>query len=141
MPELATLSPARRTELLIKPLGDEGRYVVKDPRTDEFFQLGEKEHFLLMQLDGERTSDEICAAFIEQFGEPLSEDGLVEFIELARGQSLLQPAGGDASAPGDLGALPQPRPPARQSILQWRKSLWDPDRFFTWLAPRIGFFW
>ena len=29
----------------------------------------------------------------------------------------------------------------RQSILYWRKSLFDPDRFLTWLAPRLWFFW
>jgi multidrug resistance efflux pump len=28
-----------------------------------------------------------------------------------------------------------------QSILFWRKSLFDPDRFFDWLVPKIGFFW
>jgi multidrug efflux pump subunit AcrA (membrane-fusion protein) len=132
MPELATPLPAHRPELLIRPLSDEGRYVVKDPRSGEFFQLGEAEHFLLMQFDGQRTIDEIRAAFAEQFGEPLSEDDLGEFIELARSQGLLQLASPVASAPGS---------PARQSLLHWRKSLWDPDRFFTWLAPRIGFFW
>ncbi len=81
MPEPATLLPARRLELLIRPLGDQGQYVVKDPQTGEFFHLGEAEHFLLMQLDGQRTADEILAAFAEQFGEPLSEDDLDEFIE------------------------------------------------------------
>src|SRR5262249_24985844 len=29
----------------------------------------------------------------------------------------------------------------RQSILYWRKSLLDPDRLFTWLAPRLRLFW
>jgi multidrug resistance efflux pump len=28
-----------------------------------------------------------------------------------------------------------------QSILFWRKSLFDPDNFFGWLVPKIGFFW
>src|SRR5262249_49748499 len=35
-----------------------------------------------------------------------------------------------------------PNPPRpRQSILHWRLSLFDPDRLFTWLAPKIKFFW
>jgi multidrug resistance efflux pump len=141
MPQLATLLPARRTELLIRPLGDDGRFVVKDPRTGAFFQLGEAEHLLLTQLDGERTTEEIRAAFAAQFGEPLAEDDLDEFLELARSQGLLQSPHGDPSAPGNGAAWTQPRLPARQSILHWRRSLWDPDRFFTGLAPRIWFFW
>ena len=131
MPDLATPLPARRPELLIRPLGEEGRYVVKDPRTGEFFQIGVAEHFLLTQFDGERTAEAVRAAYAERFGEPLSQDDLDEFIELARAQGFLRAEEGTSSVAAG----------GRQSILHWRKSLWDPDRFFTWLAPRVGFFW
>jgi multidrug resistance efflux pump len=137
MPALTTL-PAHRTELLIQPLGDDGRSVVKDPQTGAFFQFGEAEHFLLTRLDGERTADDLRTAFAEQFGEPLSGDELDEFIEQARGQGLLQPASGVAS---EFPSPTSPGAPARLHILHWRKSLWDPDCFFTWLAPRITFVW
>jgi multidrug efflux pump subunit AcrA (membrane-fusion protein) len=152
MPDLAMLLPARRPDLLIRAVGNPGPYVVKDPHTGEFFHIGVAEHFLLTQLDGQQTAEAVCAAYAERFGEPLSEADLGEFVELARSQGLLQPASGVASAPRELSALTQPGSPelpaltqpgspARQSILHWRKSLWDPDRFFTWLAPRIGFCW
>jgi multidrug resistance efflux pump len=141
MPDLVTLPPARRPDLVIRPLGDQGRYVVKDPRTGAFFHLGEAEHFLLTQFDASRTAAAVCAAYAERFGEPLSEDDLDEFIEQARGQGLLQSGSGCASAPRELPALTPPGSPARPSILHWRKSLWDPDRLFTRLAPRIWFFW
>jgi multidrug resistance efflux pump len=156
MAELTELLPARRPELLIKPFGDKGQYVVKDPRSGEFFHLGEKEYFLLTRLDGVRTADEISLGFAEQFGESLTEDELDEFIELVRGQGLLQAETRIAPVPGELPvALPisvqresslerdvkKPVSPRRQSILHWRRSLWDPDRFFSWMVPRIGFFW
>jgi hypothetical protein len=141
MPDLVTLLPARRTGLLLRPLGDQGRYVVKDPRTGAFFHLGEEEHFLLTQLDESRTAEAVCAAYAERFGKPLSEDDLDEFVEQVRGQGLLQSVSGVASAPRELPARTHPGSPARQSILHWRKSLWDPDRLFTRLAPRIGFVW
>src|SRR5262245_1110703 len=48
--------PARRPELLLRPLGEQGRYVVKDPHTGGFFLLGEQEFFLFEQLDGERDA-------------------------------------------------------------------------------------
>jgi multidrug resistance efflux pump len=141
MPDLLSLLPARRPELLIRPLSKAGRYVVKDPGSNAFFQLGEKEHFLLVRLDGERSANEICAAFGAQFGERLSQEDLDEFIELANSEGLLQSANGVASAPRELPALTQTDSSARQSIFHWRKNLWDPDRFFIWLAPQIRFFW
>src|SRR5215471_19303276 len=48
--------PARRSDLVIRALGEEGRYVVKDPRTSAYFQFGTEEHFLLAHLDGRQTA-------------------------------------------------------------------------------------
>ena len=48
---------------------------------------------------------------------------------------MLRPAAGEEPADAP------PAPAGRQSILHWRKSLWDPDRLFTRLAPRLRFFW
>jgi multidrug resistance efflux pump len=28
-----------------------------------------------------------------------------------------------------------------QGLLSWRINLFDPDRFFTWVQPKLGFFW
>jgi multidrug efflux pump subunit AcrA (membrane-fusion protein) len=141
MPELATLLPVRRPELLIRPLGDEGQHVIKDPRSGAFFHFGKKEHFLLLQLEGKLTVGEVRVAFTERFGEPLSEDDLDAFIDLVRSQGLLQSASGAASASEKNPALTPSDSPARQSILHWRRSFWDPDRLFGWLVARIGFFW
>src|SRR5262249_33964161 len=149
MPDLATLLPVRRPELLVKPLGDEGRYVVKDPRRGEFFQLGAKEHFLLMQLEGERTAETISAAYAERLGERLSEEELDEFIVVVRSQGFLQDETADrcgagflpaTSADRQVGNLPHASRP-RPNILYWRRSFFDPDRLFTWLAPKLWFLW
>jgi putative peptide zinc metalloprotease protein len=135
MPDVAATLPARRPELLVRPLGEDGRFVVKDPLTGEFFQIGEAERFLLERLDGRHDADAVRAAFEEKFGEPLSEDDLQGFLDTAEEQGFLQPTAGEE--PADA-----PRTPAgRQSILHWRKSLWDPDRLFTRLAPKLWFFW
>ena len=90
MTTLATQLPARRTDLVIRPIGDGGRYVVKIPHTNDYFHLREEEHFLLLQLDGEKDSDAVCTAFAESFDEPLTEEDLDGFLEMARGQGLLQ---------------------------------------------------
>ena len=42
---------------------------------------------------------------------------------------------------GFRGLTPPARQKKRQSILYWRRSIIDPDRPFTWLEPKIRFFW
>ena len=58
MTVLTTQLPTRRTDLVIRPIGEGGRYVVKIPGTNDYFHLGEEEHFLLLQLDGKREIGE-----------------------------------------------------------------------------------
>src|SRR5262245_8691488 len=147
----ASALPTRRTDLIIRPLGERGRFVVKDPGTGSYFHLGEQEHFLLLQLSGEHAAAEVCRAFEERFAEPLSAADLDGFLALARGKGLLEGAQRDAGSPVQetapaVSTAPAPRPavaPARfrQSILYWRASLVDPDRFCTWLEPKIRWVW
>jgi multidrug efflux pump subunit AcrA (membrane-fusion protein) len=139
--------PARRSELVIQPLGDHGPYVVKDPGTGAYYHLGEEEHFLLMLLDGGREAEAIRAAFAERFGQSLSDEDLQEFLTLAKERRFLQGEGqpdtppreepDDPSDPMSLGG----KAPFGLRILYWRKNFFDPDRFFNWLAPKIWWFW
>lgn len=154
MPDLAIIVPARRPELVIRPLGDLGRYVIKDPGSGEFFHIGEQEQFLLTNLDGAQTAQDVCSAFSERFREPLSQSDFNDFLSLARSKGLLQsekngPPKATSVEPGAPTSESVPEravartapSPSSQSILYWRKSLFDPDRFCTWLEPRIRFFW
>src|SRR5262245_2524712 len=141
MTDLATLLPARRPELVLRPLDDGG--VVKDPRTGQYFQLREQEYFLLLLLDPGQTAGALRVAFEERFGEPLTEEDLDDFLKLLAEQGFLVAA---SERPEPAGAVGPPTsdpaaPLPRQSILHWRKNFFDPDRLFTWLAPRIWFFW
>src|SRR5262245_14811625 len=133
MPDLAIPLPTRRPDLVSRPLGESGPYVVKDPRTGDYYHLGEQEHFLLTQLDGRQSGAAVCAAFGERFGEPLSEGGLQDFLEMVKAQGLVQAAGDEGTVPA------VPRPPRSGSLLSWRKKLFDPDRLLTWLEPRLRF--
>jgi multidrug resistance efflux pump len=135
MSEAAISLPVRRPDLVSQPLGERGPYVVKNPATGEYYHLGEEEHFLLMQLDGEHSALDILGAFQDRFGQPLTAEDFAEFLEMVQAQGLVQ----TVEAPGLVpGRLPSPR---RQSILYWRKALCDPDRLFSWLAPKLWFFW
>ena len=137
--------PARRPDLVVRPVGAGGEHVVKDPRSGEYFAIGPQEHFLLVGLDGERTADALRAAFERRWGEPLAAEDLEQFLRMASEQGFLSPAP-DATPPAAVAgseavAQVTPAPRARQSLLFWRKSVFDPDRLFTWLAPHIRFVW
>ena len=137
--------PSRRTDLLMKPLGEDGQHVVKDLRTGAYFNLPPHEAFLLTQLDGQRSSDEICDAFAKQFGEPLTPDDLDQFLEVAREQKLLQapPPAADAAPLPTASKKPRGFSPLAlvQKLLYFRQSFFDPDRLFNVLEPQIRFLW
>jgi putative peptide zinc metalloprotease protein len=155
MPGLASIPPACRTDLVLRPLEDQQRFVAKDPRSGAYFELGEQEYFLLTQLDGEQSAEAVCARFASKFNEPLELGDLDEFVDLACKRGLIQSGAPAPAKPvpmrSDVAAKstarsshkPTPRPPAavRQSILCWRKSLFDPDRLFTRLEPKLRFLW
>jgi multidrug efflux pump subunit AcrA (membrane-fusion protein) len=147
MRDFATPLPCRRPELIASPLGVRGQYVVKDPSTGAYYQFGEVEHFILTQLDGQHVLETIRAAFAERFGQPISEEELQEFLEMASARGLLQ-GGNDADKQTDRQDVDASDAMAQGDralfglrILYWRKSFFDPDSFFTWLAPKIWWCW
>jgi multidrug efflux pump subunit AcrA (membrane-fusion protein) len=138
MTDAAPIPWMRRPGLIVRPVGDKGQHVVKDPGNGNYFNLGEQEVYLLQNLDGRQTVAGLCAGFTDRFGEPFTEADLVAFLEIACAQGLVQAVRPAATAEEDTSAnaLPPPPRPAR-SILCWRKRVIDPDRFLTWLAPRM----
>ena len=133
----AKASRVRREDLLITPHGDDGEYVVKDPLSGAYYHLGEEESFLLFELDGRRTPEQIRADYERRFSQALSEDDLDGFVALSDEMRLLAPAGRDDRQVN--GAKPQAA--YKQSILYWRRSFFDPDRLCNWLEPKIRFVW
>src|SRR5688572_26998261 len=133
------LLPPRRPDLLVRPFGDRGESVVKDPKSGEYFNLGQEESFLLDCLDDAATIDGVRAKYRNRFGSEISEGDLHSFVELAQSLGFLR----ESSKPADEPlADPQPRAKkARQSILYWRASAFDPDRLFNWLEPKVRFVW
>ena len=146
MTALVTQWPARRAELAIRPFGDGGQHVVKDPRSGEFFHLGEQKSFLLTHLDGQNDASTLCRTFAERFGEPLSEQGLDGFVAIARKKGLLGEKRArvrewSADARCSLHRTSCPAPHSQQSIFYWRKHLFNPDQLFNVLEPHVRFFW
>ncbi|MCI0461479.1 MAG: HlyD family efflux transporter periplasmic adaptor subunit [Gemmataceae bacterium] len=150
MLEQQTTTPARHADLVFGLQGEQGQYVVKDARTEAYYTLGDEEFFLLMRLDGKRTPEALCADYEACFGQPLSRDDLDEFVQQARSWGFLQTEAAEKNGTAAAGTGPTPGVSSvaasetagpRQSILYWRVSFFDPDRLFTWLAPKLRFFW
>src|ERR1051326_4129095 len=138
------------------------RTVVKDPQSGKYFQLGPEETFLLLQLDGTRSPNEVCEAFGKEFGGSLAEDELAGFIEMGLRKGLLvatprSPETFQLQTDQVSPSQRQPEfrtvdPPAANSrpallsrllqrALYWRIRLLDPERFLCWMEPKIRFVW
>src|SRR5262245_50762906 len=157
--QTVSVPPRRRSELIVRPWGERGDHVVKDPRTGQYFRFGERESFLLTSLDGRQTAPAICRAYQSRFGEPFSEDDLDQFLTVVESGGLLaprdlidqEPCGEpdeaqrrwEAARPFAQGSDLSSRVAAHdgQSLLYWRRKIFDPDRLFDWLLPRLWFLW
>ncbi|HVX09575.1 MAG TPA: efflux RND transporter periplasmic adaptor subunit [Pirellulales bacterium] len=142
-----TSLPLSRRDFVFSPLGNDGKYVVKDPRRQTYFRLGPRERLLLDLLDGRHDRDSIRREFQHQFKEELTEEDLDGFFELAASRGLLETPGVAPPPPEPRPAPPPSQPsvttarPSGQSLLAWRKSVCDPDRFLGWLEPKLRLFW
>lgn len=136
--------PARKPNLVIRPFGGEGEFVVKNPARRTYHKFGEQEAFLLEQLDGRRTAADVLASFESRFGEALTGEELGEFVEMASQRELLSDgrAATTVDNDDDEDDLPtEAGPNGRQSWLYFRYSFFDPNRLFNLLEPSLRFVW
>ncbi len=68
-PTAERLPVRMRGDLRIQPRRARGRryWIVKDPVALQYFQLRDEEHFLLRQLDGRASLDDVQSAFAREF--------------------------------------------------------------------------
>lgn len=66
MSVLQDIPPRLRSDVEIRALSDQGRYVAKIAQKQKYLKLGEQERFLLDQFDGQQTYSAITAGFEQQ---------------------------------------------------------------------------
>ena len=156
-PQEKAIPPCCRDGLIIRPLGNDGRFVIKNPADGKYFTVGEQEAFLFAQLDGLQSNAAICREFERRFAEPLSDEDLQDFVEMAQRRGLLESSSpeknGESHDPDDDGPDDET---SGQSIAggdatasrAWTKNLFylrfsffDPNRLFDRIEPKIRFFW
>ncbi|HYG76841.1 MAG TPA: HlyD family efflux transporter periplasmic adaptor subunit [Planctomycetota bacterium] len=140
--ETASPPVSRRHDLIIRPVGESGECVVKDPASASYYQLGAEEAFLLSALDGTRNGTLICDSYQQRFNKALTESELQEFIDYARAVGFVGPLkqapDGSSQAQAEP-AQPQNSLNSRQSILYWRMRLFSPDALLNRLEPGLRF--
>jgi multidrug efflux pump subunit AcrA (membrane-fusion protein) len=139
MTESASQLPTLSVGLKISGLTQAHRAVIKNSATGAFFECGRQELFLLRHFDGRQSPQTICTAFEAEFHDALEPEEVIEFGHIAVSRGIACCEGATA---GDVDAAPiNGKRGKRFNPLYWRKSLWDPDRTLSWLAPKIWFLW
>jgi putative peptide zinc metalloprotease protein len=126
--------PALRRDLPIsrQETADGPVLVVKEPASGQFFRLGQAEQFIVEQLDGTRSLEDIRRRVEEQLGASLSEGTLAAFVRRLEKTGLLESSSARARAPAK-------RPRVRGNLLYLRFPLFDPDRLMARLERNVGF--
>lgn len=117
-------------------------WVLKDPVTQRYFQLGPEEYFVWSRLDGRQTVTSLCREFAAQFAPRLlNADELQKFLMQLMHQGLIL---GESLGTGAITAK------RRASVERWTQfGTWtnvlaircrgfNPDRWLTAMLPWCG---
>src|SRR5882724_10190379 len=109
--------------------------VIKDPVSRKFFRLGEAEHFIVQQLDGETSPQVIQQRAEAKFGAVLPVETLNAFLQNLKKNGVLETA---ETAENRVFREP---PRFRGSPLYCRFKVFDPCQLLQRLVARTGFFY
>ena len=105
-------------------------YVLKDPSTGKELEFGEEEHFICSLLTGRYTLPIVQTAFRKRFNMNISIEQLEALIRRLNDAGLLAETRGASITDLLETSLPD----------TWtRFRMFDPDRFFSFLAAKLGF--
>ncbi|MHA4817595.1 metalloprotease [Streptomyces aculeolatus] len=115
---LAAHQPRLRPEVLVSDAllhGPRTVHLVKDTATGQSFEVGPRERFLMVRMDGTRTVGELGGAYAAAFGKRLGDAHWGRLFQLLGGKGLLDgaPRPERPADPGEPQDQPSGRPPAR----------------------------
>jgi putative peptide zinc metalloprotease protein len=137
----AEFRPKLRAEILFGPPEVKGKKIVhyvKDQYTDQFYRLGEKEHFLLNEMDGQRTLPEIAQNYGARFGKELDERAWAGLFKLLDARQMLE----GRTDPAKLAELAEKSERLRNETKSWlthRFRLINPNQVLESLLPWVRF--
>ncbi len=131
--------PRLRDDLVVSRQTQAGQtvYIIKDPRTDKFFQLREPEYFLAKSLDGKTSPEQVAEHFAEKFELRIDAEQVEKFIDLLHQKKFLE----TEKAEYELSRknVREPRKSFIDKILFVKLKAFDPGRFLEWLYRYFRF--
>jgi len=113
-------------------------YVIKDPITQRFFRVGEPEHFIIKQLDGKTSKEEIIQKLQEDLNVKVSPETLNKFVERLEKAGFLE---GEISQ-RELSKLQyhaRKKKGIFRRIFFLKVKAFDPNRFLDRLLHKVRF--
>jgi putative peptide zinc metalloprotease protein len=140
--------PRLRPDLVVRciPGDDELSYVVKDPQTRKYYRFPEAAGELMQLFDG-RTSLPEVQQRLRSSGKPVPSVGAIEaLVQQLRAKDLLELSAAERLEHQMESGRTERRLRVRWrnahgSLLHYRFSFWDPDRWMDRVVPRLRFFW
>jgi len=137
-----------RSDLIVKKqsIAHQKSYIaiIKDPVKKKYFRFEEEEYFVLLQLNGKNSSDEIADIYNKHFYDNLTGADIEEFIASIRENDLLEKNLSEKNTFLYEQLKEQRKSKIRQakgSMLYFRVPLVDPNIVFDRLMPYIKWFW
>ena len=135
-----------RDDLVIKEqtVGQKVTYIIKDPVRQVYFRFEEEEFFVLKNLDGRKTPQDIAKQYNERFHDNLEANEIVEFIYTVKRNDLFERTLIEQNV-FYYEQLIEKRKSlikhAKGSVLYFRIPVIDPDGFLNRMIPYIRFMW
>ncbi|WP_433527998.1 metalloprotease [Micromonospora sp. CA-263727] len=111
---------------------------VKDPETGWYYRVGPREHFLMSRMDGTRGLDELAGEYAAAYQRRLGPENWQQLFGMLHQRQLLD----GATDPEELARLTATAAAGaakgRRGPLSARLPLFDPERLFSWLLPRLA---
>lgn len=115
------------------------RYVIKDPLSGRYFQLGEREYYIAALLDGRRGPDEVCLLVEEKYSARLSSEALRKFVSRLAELGVLEGTEPEARAPARFKTRPAAGERGISRYFMITVRAFDPDRFLGSISARVSF--
>lgn len=106
-------------------------YTLSDPIRGTYFRLRAPEFWLIQQLDGQTTMDQIAARFNEQFGANLSGEAVESFVAQLGGLFFLETTGSE-NVTSRLGS--QAKRSFLERLLFIKLKAFAPGKLLDWLT-------
>lgn len=138
--------PELRDDLIFKAqkVSNITTYICKDPVKQAYYRFNEEEYFVLASLKEASDLQSIADAYNKKFNDELSAAEVRDFLSALAKKEIFRR---DTSEQNTY-LIEQLKEQRRKKILQskgslmyFRVKIWDPDRFFNAVMPKIHWLW